>query len=356
MKGEGQTLGDRTGRCNRAGSRNDGVPICVVGATSPLGLRIVEQLLAGTQYRVRAVVRDLNKVPPHWSYDERVNVVTWSVGRLLPADIFNSARAIIWLVHARGSRSGLEVTLNRNALKAACRLAASSGVRKVVFISSGGSVYGEPSEIPVSEEHPRQPLSIYGETKKRLEDLVLEACAERGMQAAIVRPGNIYGSDLLRTAEPGVVRAFITSLLAGRRVQLIANGAAVRDFVHVEDACRAVLLAVDSPRPQVIWNAGTGVGTSVSGLLELICETARITPREIHHQPRRSHDPASVVLSTNRIHAESGWLASIDLKTGIRGLLRGPESPARHGHAARLRAIFANQSPAAGTAGIVTLA
>jgi UDP-glucose 4-epimerase len=341
MKGGVQTLAVRGGRCDR-------VPICVMGATSALGLRIVEHLLAHTQYSVRAVVRDLNKVPPHWSFTERVNRVTWSAGSLLPDTIFDSARAIIWLVHAKGNRSGNEITLNSNALKSAYRLAASSGVRKIVFISSGGSVYGEPSELPVPEEHPRQPLSQYGEAKKRLEDLVLEASGKHGMQAAIVRPGNIYGS----AAEPGVVRAFITSLLAGGPISFIANGSEIRDFVHVEDVCRAVLLAVDSPQSPVVWNAGTGVGTRVSDLLDLICQTARISPPKIHHQPRRPHGVASVVLCTKRIHAESGWLASIDLKTGIRGLLIGQEPTSRHGYAARVRTMLANQAPAAG---IVTL-
>jgi UDP-glucose 4-epimerase len=320
-----------------------------VGATSTLGLRIVEQLLADTQYCVRAVVRDLAKVPSHWFLAERVDCITWSLDRLLPANLFDSARAVIWLVHARGSGADNEITLNWTALKSAGHLAARSGVRKVVFISSGGSVYGEPSELPVREEHPRQPLSGYGETKKRLEDLVLETCGKRGMAAAIVRPGNIYGSDLVRTAEAGVVRAFITALLAGRPVSLVANGTAVRDFVHVEDVSRAVLLALGSLRSPVIWNAGTGVGTSVSDLLKLICAAGRLSPCRIHHQPGRPHDPSRVVLSTNRIQAESGWLPSFDLKSGVRGLLRGQESAhvERRSPARRLRA----RAPSLGIAG-----
>src|ERR1700682_1068213 len=122
MKCGVQTRVVRGGRC-------DHVPICVMGATSALGLRIIEHLLAHTQYSVRAVVRDLNKVPPLWSFDHRVDCVAWSVGRLLPERVFDSARGIIWLVHAKGNRSGNEIALNSNALKSACRLRARSGVQ-----------------------------------------------------------------------------------------------------------------------------------------------------------------------------------------------------------------------------------
>jgi UDP-glucose-4-epimerase GalE len=213
-------------------------------------------------------------------------------------------------------------------LLAACRRA---GVRRFV-LSSTAAVYGEPSEVPIPEEHPLRPTNPYGATKVEIERRLAEAQAADGMRWAALRyfnaagaqPDGSLGEDhpvethliplALRAAAGTGARAGAaagaTELTVFGADWPTPDGTCVRDYVHVQDLARAHVLALDwldaHPGGALVCNLGGGEGTSVRQVLDAV---ERATGHAVPHRigPRRAGDPAVLVAAVDRAAAELGW-------------------------------------------------
>ena len=156
------------------------------------------------------------------------------------------------------------------ALFDACRRA---GVRRVIFASSGGAVYGDARRIPTPESEPAEPLSPYG-CAKRSAELYLEAHRRNGdLDPVIFRYANVYGPRQGRSGEAGVVPIFLRALLAGAPPTIYGDGGQTRDFVYVGDIVAAHRAAIED-LPSGTYNVGTGCETSIA---ELYARATRIT-------------------------------------------------------------------------------
>jgi nucleoside-diphosphate-sugar epimerase len=247
----------------------------VVGASSPLGRRLVEMLL-DEGCRVRCVVRTPKRIPSAWLNHPRCEVDT-AIGPV---------RDLVWLAHIRRADRRDEIRANARLMETAL-----AEPRRVVFVSSGGAVYGEPDAIPVDESHPRRPLSAYGAAKCVLEDLVA-AAAEREGTGVILRPGNIYGAEYV-DGGAGAIAAFARALTAGQPITLRDGGRGARDFVHVDDVARAIVSALS-------WRGRLGQ-----------------RPSAVIDQPRADGDVSAICLSPQRIAADCGWRPVYSLATGL---------------------------------------
>lgn len=297
-----------------------GVTVAVVGATCPLGLGLVDALLASGR-KVRALSRSAT-VPAHWRLHpgfQSGRCTLEDPARLLSG--VSGCREVIWLAHAyAGKESPCPDDCNSAALSALCD-APGLHLRRIVLLSSGGSVYGAPREIPVGEFHPRRPQSAYGRSKKRMED-VLRARAEcNGWSGAILRPGNIYGPHYLSTRAKGVIGAFVRALRSGQPFKLVADGSAVRDFVHEDDVIRAIVHALDW-RSSVAWNVGAGVGTQIRDVLDRVCDALGRRPTEVKSVAAPPSDPREMVLDCSRLRRDTGWRPAIAFDSGLRSMLR----------------------------------
>ena len=150
-------------------------------------------------------------------------------------------------------------------------LARQHGVRKVIYISSGGAVYGEPVYLPCDEDHPIDPLCPYGATKHVVEHYLFMYRQNYGLDYTVLRYGNVYGPRQDPHGEAGVVAIFTGLMLAGRQAIINGNGEQERDFVYVGDCVQANLLALNSGSGE-IYNVGCGVGTTVN---EIFGQTPR---------------------------------------------------------------------------------
>ncbi|MCI0585144.1 MAG: NAD-dependent epimerase/dehydratase family protein, partial [Chloroflexi bacterium] len=183
-----------------------------------------------------------------------------------------------------------------------------SGAR-LVFVSSGGAIYGEADGA--TEASRPAPISPYGRSKLAAERVV----GESGLSYGIARLSNVYGPRQRSDQEGGVVAIFVTRLLAGAPVEVHGTGSQRRDFVYIDDVTSA-LLAIGTAQLDGMWNVGSGNATTILELLELV-GAATGSAADIHIAPRRLGDIEVSRLSIDRIKSDLGWLPRTDLPTGL---------------------------------------
>ncbi len=188
------------------------------------------------------------------------------------------------------------------------------GVRKVVFASSGAT-YGNPRYLPMDEAHPQRPESPYGITKWMGEHYLRYYAVDRGLEFAALRYGNVYGPRQEPHGEAGVVAIFTRQLLLGHTPVIHWDGEQVRDYVYVGDVARANLLAAMA-RPSGCYCIGTGVGTTVNRLYQLLQDLVGVTI-EPARAPRRPGDLRAAYFDTTRAHRDLGWEPRVALRDGL---------------------------------------
>jgi UDP-glucose 4-epimerase len=197
-----------------------------------------------------------------------------------------------------------------------------AGARKVVFASSGGTIYGEPgpSELPVKESHPQQPVSPYGVAKKVVTDYLHAYRELHALEFTSLAMANIYGPRQDPHGEAGVVAIFAGLLLEGKPCTVFGDGEQTRDFVYVDDAVDAFVRAADRGSG-LLCNIGTGTETSVNELYRALATAAELDEPAIH-APARPGELARSCLDPARAALHLGWEPWTDLPTGVGEVLR----------------------------------
>jgi UDP-glucose 4-epimerase len=170
------------------------------------------------------------------------------------------------------------------------------------FLSSGGTVYGLASRLPIAEDHPTDPLSSYGVTKLACEKFVLMAARLQGLRVRILRCSNVYGEGQSVDRPQGLVAVAFDHLVRGEPVTVFGDGSSVRDYIYVDDVAAAVLALFEAPVDTGPINLGTGNGTSIRELLQAI-ELAADRRMQIRWERSRGFDVPANVLDTSRLHA-----------------------------------------------------
>jgi len=196
------------------------------------------------------------------------------------------------------------------------------GTRRVVFVSSGGVVYGEPEQIPTPETAPKQPLSPYGVSKLCGEYYLNYYRRIRGVEYVALRYSNVFGPRQDPHGEAGVVAIFCNRLLSGEALTIFGDGEQTRDYVYVKDVVAANMLASDIDLADGegldarAFNVGTGTGTSVNRLADVLEGIAGAAqPRE--HRPERAGELRHSTLDSTLIQSH-GWRMSHTLEQGLR--------------------------------------
>jgi UDP-glucose 4-epimerase len=190
-------------------------------------------------------------------------------------------------------------------------------VRKVVFVSSGGTVYGMPKSLPVSEDHPTDPLCSYGIHKLALEKYLQLAHRLHGLEYCIVRPANLYGPGQRLDISQGAVAVFLDRALQGLPIEIWGDGSVVRDYAYVGDAVDALLKAARFAGAPRIFNLGSGKGTSLN---QLVAEIEKLVgrPLKVNYAATRSLDVPANVLDATLAARHLGWSATTPLGEGLR--------------------------------------
>ncbi|NND72674.1 MAG: NAD-dependent epimerase/dehydratase family protein [Rhodothermales bacterium] len=191
-----------------------------------------------------------------------------------------------------------------------------SGLRKVVFASTGGAIYGEPDFVPQDETHALNPISPYGITKLTTEKYLYFYLVQYGLQHVALRYANIYGPRQNPHGDAGVVAIFCQRLLKGDPVTIFGDGSQTRDYVYVGDVVEANLRAIEHSNSGVI-NIGTGVETSVNELYSILADHLGVsTPANF--EPARPGEQKRSVLDNTLAATSLNWRPAVSIEEGLR--------------------------------------
>jgi len=188
-------------------------------------------------------------------------------------------------------------------------------VKKFIYASTGGALYGEPDYLPCDETHPVRPISPYGASKYAVELYLRIYRAHYGLDYTVLRYPNVYGPRQDPFGEAGVVAIFSLQMLLREQVTINGNGDQERDFLYVEDCVKANLLSMESGSGQV-YNLGTGKGTSINHLFE---EMRRLTgySRDPVHGPPKPGEVFRICLDAGKAKKELRWRPTVRLDGGL---------------------------------------
>jgi len=197
-------------------------------------------------------------------------------------------------------------------LLAACQ---GHGVKRFVFASTGGAIYGDATVIPTPEDYPAAPVSPYGASKLSFEHYLHVYREVHGLSTVAMRFANVYGPRQDPHGEAGVVAIFSRALLAGEPAVISGDGAQTRDYVYAGDVAAALVAALKSDLAGA-YNVGTSVETDVNHLYEQIAGAARVT-RPADHGPARPGEQRRSCVAIDRIRHDFGWKPRVTLAEGI---------------------------------------
>lgn len=194
------------------------------------------------------------------------------------------------------------------------------GLRKVVFSSTGGAIYGEPEYVPQDEAHPLRPISPYGITKLVAEKYLHFYHVQHGLQYVALRYANVYGPRQDAHGDAGVVAIFTRALLRGEQPEIYGDGEQTRDYVFIDDVVRANMAALTVDEPQVV-NVGTGEETSVNRLFRLLRDLSGAEVEEQHADARPGEQQRSVI-DPGKAGRVLDWTPACPLKDGLAKTVR----------------------------------
>ncbi len=224
-----------------------------------------------------------------------------------------------------------DASINVDGLLNLLEAARDGNVRRFLFVSSGGVVYGEPEKLPVPETEAKAPVSGYGVSKLAGEYYLFAFRKLFGLEGVSLRYSNVYGPRQDPHGEAGVVAVFCNRILGGDPITVFGDGEQTRDYVFVGDVAAANLLLTDAPMPDpasiddVAWNVATGTETTVNRLADLLLASTG-QDREILHAPARTGELLRSCLRIEKLRG-LGWEPRMPLRDG---LLRTYEHIAAH--------------------------
>ncbi len=191
----------------------------------------------------------------------------------------------------------------------------SLGIKRIVYFSSGGTVYGVPDRVPIPESHALRPINSYGIVKAAIENYLEMYRRTRGISPLILRPSNPYGPRQGHAGVQGVISTFLRRALGNEAIEVWGDGSVVRDFIHVRDLAELCALAVQSD-VEGVFNAGSGIGVSVNDIIQHVKDVSGQDVRTIY-KPGRPVDVQRSVLDSSLAKRVFDWKLQVPLAQGL---------------------------------------
>jgi len=295
---------------------------CVFGGTGFIGSRVTALLAAGGDREVIAIGRSQAPVRPIPAVAKYVSG-TYADKSFLRR-ILAGADEVVDLAYSTIPHTSFvdpvhDIVDNLPPTVGLLQIASELGVKKLVMVSSGGTVYGVARSLPIAEDHPTFPISPYGITKLAAEKYASMFHHIYGLPVAIARPGNAYGEGQKPLTGQGFVAEAIARILAGETISLFGSEGTVRDYIHVDDVASGIVAVLERGASGGCYNVGTGQGRNNREVLDALAPLARRSGRRIEVQtlPPRKFDVPANVLDSGRLARESGWKPRIEFGEGI---------------------------------------
>lgn len=194
--------------------------------------------------------------------------------------------------------------------------AINSGIKKIIFLSSGGTVYGSPTYLPIDENHPTNPICSYGIIKLAIEKYLSLYRRLYGLDYIILRLSNPFGERQSINSAQGAVAVFLGKALQKEPIEIWGDGSVIRDYIHISDVVRAMLLTITYQGKEHIFNIGSGHGISLNDVLQ---EIERVTGSSVarKYTQGRTFDVPVSILSVDRAIKELNWTPQVTLMEGL---------------------------------------
>ncbi|MGA7799228.1 MAG: NAD-dependent epimerase/dehydratase family protein [Gammaproteobacteria bacterium] len=296
-------------------------PVLLIGGSGFAGRALADRLLrAGYEVHVLARSR------PDRTAHQGLHWHTGSVGDREPLEMaVAECETVVHLASQTTPGSSarsphLEATLNIGPTLQLLETLESHPEKRLLYVSSGGAVYGNPERERVSEDEPTRPISYYGAGKLAIEGFLRAFQWRMRTSVTILRASNFYGPGQPRKKGFGVIRTVFDCVLAGDTFEIWGDGESIRDYLYIEDfvdACmRIIEHSTNDPR-LAIYNVGTGEGYSINQICALIESTAD-RKLERRYRASRSTDVRRIVLDCSLLRDDFGWKTKTDLPTGLK--------------------------------------
>jgi len=187
-------------------------------------------------------------------------------------------------------------------------------VKKIVYLSSGGTVYGNPLTLPVSESHPLHPLCSYGIVKVAIENYLHMFSQLDGFKATVLRLSNPYGPLQKRIGVQGIIPTIFKKIVANEPIEIWGDGSVARDYIYVTDTMSALLQA-GSLNKTGIYNVGSGIAHNLNQIIQTISKIAGKQP-SVQYLPSRNFDVDKIYLDIKKASHELNWKPSVTLEEG----------------------------------------
>lgn len=292
--------------------------ILVLGGNGFIGSHLVDALLMA-KHKVRVLDRCMELYrPPHLEVDYRLG--DFSDTSIL-AEALEGVDLVYHLVSTTvPSTSNLDpiadVQGNLISTIRLLQLMVQKGISRIVYLSSGGTVYGIPDVSPIPESHPLRPICSYGVIKVAIENYLFMYQSLHGIQPIVLRASNPYGERQGHAGVQGVIGTFLQKIKSGERIEIWGDGSVVRDFIHVSDLASLCVKAGESDCCGIL-NAGSGVGHSIRDVLNVSLKSAGCVIEPVYIQGR-AYDVPSVVLDISKAADEFSWRPEVELLEGVR--------------------------------------
>lgn len=295
--------------------------IVIFGGSGFIGSTIADRLLL-EGHALRIFERP--RVVPYRKF-EQYEMVEWITGDLSSThdvnDAIHGVDAVLHLVSTtlpKNSNDDPVYDVQSNVVASLQMLQAMvvQKVQKIVFISSGGTVYGNPVYLPIDEKHPTDPLVSYGVTKLAIEKYLQLFERLHGIKAITLRVANPYGERQRIETAQGAVGVFLHNALKDIPINIWGDGSVTRDYIHVSDVASAFVKALDYTGSIGTFNISSGVGTSLNALIAMLEESLG-KPIERTYLPGRAFDVPVSVLSNDLAREELQWQPVVSMPMGI---------------------------------------
>ena len=294
--------------------------ILVLGGGGFIGYHLVEDLMvAGHQVKVLGR-SDLPTRPlPVGVEYVSGDLADSKLIRELLADVNAVAHLVSGTVPSTGDKDpGRDVELNLLGTLSLLEDMAASHVTRILYLSSGGTVYGKPQEVPIPEGQIQDPICSYGVVKVAIESYLKLYEIKSGLKPVVIRASNPYGLYQGNLGVQGIIGTYLNLALKHQPIEIWGDGSAIRDYIHVKDLSSLCVTALLSDKVGV-YNGGSGTGTSVLHIAEIVQEITG-SPIPIVYKPHRSLDVPVSVLDIERAKMDFDWEPKIGLRQGIAGV------------------------------------
>jgi len=306
---------------DQALSTQPSINTLVIGGGGYIGSHLVPKLIASGR-DVTVVGRSKT---PRYSLPDKASYISGDFSQYeLISSLVERNQEVVLLAYATVPNTSFEdplADLLQN-LPAAVQLFTLAAQReaKLLLVSSGGTVYGNASRLPISENHSTNPISPYGVTKLTLENYAYLYAAIHGLKFVCVRPANAYGPGQRPFTGQGFIATAMASAMKGLPVRIFGKRGTIRDYLYITDLAEGLLTAFEKGELGQTYNLGSGIGLSNMDLLDAMKpimsdDGCRIG---VEHLPERSFDVKANVLDSTKLMNLTGWQPKIPIKQGLR--------------------------------------